>query len=42
MKTARYMVERASNIVWDLLEEVIADHPVLSTVLTCTIWVFRL
>ncbi|NLZ56336.1 MAG: DNA-directed RNA polymerase subunit beta' [Clostridiaceae bacterium] len=29
MKTARYMVERASNIVWDLLEEVIADHPVL-------------
>ena len=29
VKTARKMVERASNRIWDILEEVIRDHPVL-------------
>ena len=29
IKTARRLVDRASDIVWDTLEEVIKDHPVL-------------
>ncbi len=29
IKTARRLVERAGDVVWDILEEVIKDHPVL-------------
>ncbi len=29
IKTAKRMVERASDIVWDILEDVIKDHPVM-------------
>ena len=29
MKSAKRMVERARSVVWDVLEEVIAEHPVL-------------
>ncbi|MDD2578839.1 MAG: DNA-directed RNA polymerase subunit beta' [Eubacteriales bacterium] len=29
IKTARRLVDRANDIVWDILEEVIKDHPVL-------------
>lgn len=29
IKTARRLVERANDLVWDMLEEVIKDHPVL-------------
>lgn len=29
MKSAKRMVEKASDVVWDILEEVIKDHPVL-------------
>ncbi len=29
IKSAKRMVERASNVVWDVLEEVIKEHPVL-------------
>ncbi|TET53353.1 MAG: DNA-directed RNA polymerase subunit beta' [Actinobacteria bacterium] len=29
IKSAKRMVERKKNMVWDILEEVIADHPVL-------------
>lgn len=29
MKSAKRMVEKASDVVWDILEEVIQDHPVL-------------
>jgi DNA-directed RNA polymerase subunit beta' len=29
IKTARRLVEKASDVVWDILEDVIKDHPVL-------------
>ena len=29
IKSAKRMVERVNNQVWDVLEEVITDHPVL-------------
>ena len=29
IKSAKRMVERATNVVWDVLEEVIKEHPVL-------------
>ena len=29
IKSAKRMVERARSVVWDVLEEVIAEHPVL-------------
>ncbi len=43
IKAAKKMVEREGAEVWDILEEVIREHPILfKTVrLHCTGWVFR-
>ena len=36
------MVEEATPEVWEALEEVVKDRPVLLTVLQhCTVWVFK-
>ena len=43
IKSAKRMVERKRVQVWDVLEEVIAEHPVLAQTvhLRCTVWVSR-
>ncbi|VDZ75457.1 DNA-directed RNA polymerase subunit beta [Atlantibacter hermannii] len=42
IKAAKKMVEREEAVVWDILDEVIREHPVLLNVRQpCTVWVFR-
>jgi DNA-directed RNA polymerase subunit beta' len=43
IKSAKRMVERARPVVWDVLEEVIAEHPVLLNRVhqLCTVLVFK-
>jgi len=43
IKAAKKMVERESSQVWDILEEVIREHPVLlNRAPTCIAWASKL
>ncbi len=43
IKQAKELVEQQDPVVWDILEEVIRDHPILlNRAPTCTGWAFRL